>query len=106
VTEQELTKAIIDRLKLNPDCWVFRANVGVGRSGGRFVRFGLPGQADISGILRGGKRLELEVKLPEGKHKVTPEQQAFGEAILAHGGVWAVVKSVEEAVSVIQEALR
>jgi hypothetical protein len=106
VTEQELTRAIVERLNAIPGVCCWRANAGVSRSGGRFVRFGVVGQADISGLVRGGKRVELETKLPGGKWKVTAEQLAFGARITDLGGLWAVVRSVDEAVAVVEGALR
>lgn len=104
-SEQELTRAITEALERMPGVFVWRSNAGVSRSGGRYVRFGLKGQGDISGVIRGGKRLELEVKLPGGKYKVTEEQAAFGARINELGGVWAVVRSVEEALAVVKGAL-
>jgi hypothetical protein len=59
------------------------------------------GSADISGILRGGRRLELEVKSATGR--VRPEQQAFLQMIRDHGGCAAVVRSVAEAVAAIEQ---
>ena len=62
------------------------ARIGGPRStGGRIVRFGLPGQADLTGILTGGLRLEIEVKGPEGRQ--TEEQRAFQRMIERFGGV-------------------
>ena len=37
------------------------------RMGRRLVRFGVPGQADLTGILPGGKRLEIETKSDTGR---------------------------------------
>jgi len=106
VTEQELTRAIVERLNAIPGVACWRANAGVSRSGGRFVRFGVKGQADISGLIRGGTRVEIEVKLPGGKWGVTPEQAAFAGRIRELGGICAVVRSVDEAVAVVEGALR
>lgn len=102
-SETDLQRAILERLALIPGLVVWRSNTGVSRSGGRFVRFGIKGQGDITGLLPGGKRLELEVKLPGGK--VSPEQVEFGARINAAGGLWAVVRSVDEAVIRVMEVM-
>ena len=44
-----------------------RQNTGAVRLGKRFVRFGTPGRADISGVWPDGRRLEIEVKRPGNK---------------------------------------
>lgn len=103
MTENEIQKAILERLALIPGLVFWRSNSGVSRSGGRFVRFGLPGQGDITGILPGGRRFELEVKTATGK--LSPEQVEFGAKVNAAGGLWACVRSVDEACAVIERAL-
>lgn len=60
------------------------------------VRYGVIGSADISGILKGGKRLEIEVKT--GKAVQSPRQIAFMNMIRAMGGCYCVTRSVEDAV--------
>ena len=83
-----------------PDCRLWRANVGAARiggprrAGGRVVRFGLPGQADLTGILPGGVRLEIEVKSREGRQ--TREQRAFQRMIERFGGVYVLARSVQD----------
>jgi hypothetical protein len=51
---------------------VKRQNTGAATLGKRMVRFGEPGDPDITGMLPGGRRFDLEVKAP-GK-RPTPEQ--------------------------------
>lgn len=106
MSEQELTRAILDRLAVMPNVWAWRNNTGVAKAHGHRVSFGKVGSGDISGILRGGRRIELEVKLPGGKWKTTPEQEAFGARVLEMGGLWVVVRSVEEAVAAVDGAMQ
>ncbi len=79
---------------------LWRANVGVAHiggprsAGGRVVRFGLPGQADLTGILPCGVRLEIEVKRPGCPQ--TCEQRAFQRMIEHFGGVYVLARSVED----------
>lgn len=103
--EQQIQQAILAALGARKDLRIWRANTGVAYGeDGRQVRFGAPGQGDLSGILRGGRRLELEVKAPGGRP--TEQQARFGAMVNAMGGLWAVVRSVDEAVAVVEEALR
>lgn len=76
----------------------WRSNSGVawlpGKGGrSRPVRFGVPGQADITGILPDGRRLEVETKRPGAKPR--PEQLAFLDGIRSSGGVALWVSSVD-----------
>ena len=103
MSEADLIKAIIESLRQRGDVVVWRQNTGAAAIGSRFVRFGRPGCADISGMMVGtGRRVELEVKTPRGK--ISQHQAAFGELVADCGGVYAVVRSVEDANRVITEA--
>ena len=88
-----------------PDVRLWRANTGVGVTpdGARIVRFGIPGQADLSGLLIDGRRLEIEVKMP-GRTQ-SEAQLMFGEMILRYGGVYLLAHSVEEALAGVTAAI-
>jgi VRR-NUC domain len=68
-----------------------------GRS--RFVRFGVPGQPDILGVLPGGRALAIEVKTAKGV--LTPAQRVFLAAISEHGALTLVARSVAEVHAVL-----
>lgn len=72
---------------------LWRVNVGVARTmdGRGVVRFGVPGMADLTGILACGRRLEVEVKSARGR--VSQDQRAFGDVIERFGGVYTVARS-------------
>jgi hypothetical protein len=89
MVELVLQKLLIARLNQLPGVWVWRQNTGMARAGGRMVRFGLPGQADISGLIR-GTRLEVECKSPTGR--LTTEQRAFGDRVAKLGGIYIVAR--------------
>lgn len=100
--EVEIQDAI--RLELGnperyPDVVMFRNNVGVlTDKDGRFVRFGVggPGGADLIGIfLSGGRFLAAEIKTDRGKQ--TDEQKRFEQLVIAKGGSYAVLRSVDDA---------
>lgn len=76
------------------DLRAWRNNVGAARDRGRFVRFGLPGSADITGIFDDGRRLEIEVKAAGGR--LSQKQKFFGAMIEQFGGVYIVVRSAAE----------
>lgn len=84
----------------------WRQNVGKARplnSPHQVITYGVPGAADISGILADGRRAELEVKRP-GEYQ-SPEQKRFQAMIESLGGFYAVVRSVDEAVAAVEAAL-
>ena len=76
--------------------WAERQNSGAVRSGGRFIRFGWVGCADILGQLRDGRFLGVEVKAAKGR--ASPEQVAFLERINAAGGVGFIAHSLRDVV--------
>lgn len=69
--------------------YTWRQNVGAlnitDAGGERFVRFGLPGQTDVTGITKDGRRLDIEIKRPG--LVPTKRQYEFITAMLAYGGV-------------------
>lgn len=73
---------------------LWRANVGVARIGCRVVRFGVPGQADLTGILPGGRRLEIEAKSPDGVQ--TQDQRNYQLMIERFGGLYVLARSVDD----------
>lgn len=70
------------------DLTIWRNNTGAAFDReGRMIKFGVKGQADISGIMKPlGTRIEIEVKRPGGKQR--PEQKQYGQMIKDHGGVY------------------
>lgn len=100
--EREIQKAISEALELMPGMKLWRQNTGAmgGSHKGKrwYVKFGTPGQADISGILKAnGRRIELEVKRP-GEVQ-TKDQKLFEQMILEHNGIYHVVHCVDEAMA-------
>ncbi|NOQ21608.1 MAG: hypothetical protein GQ565_03010 [Candidatus Aegiribacteria sp.] len=74
--------------------FVYRQNTGTLWANGQPVSFGYPGAGDITGILPGGKRLEIECKSAIGRQSKT--QRAFQDKIEVNGGLYLLVRSVEE----------
>lgn len=100
VREKDVQNEILRTFATRPDLRLWRANVGVARVGKRVVRFGIVGQADLSGILPGGVRLEIECKSATGEQR--KEQRWFQEMIEKFGGCYVLARSVDD----VWEALR
>ncbi len=105
MTESVLLAQVLAWLASTPGVMAWRSNTGAARDKrGRLVRFGAVGAADITGVLRGGRRLEIEIKSASGR--VTDEQAAFGERINAMGGLYFVAWRLDEVVERVTAALR
>ena len=79
--------------------WYARMNAGAGRlqrgnEASQWMRFGFPGQPDIMAQTTDGRFVALEVKRPTGR--VRPEQDEFLAKVERHGGIAAVVRSVDD----------
>jgi len=77
-----------------PTLRLWRANCGAARIGNRLIRFGIPGQADLTGILADGRRLEIEVKSAGGRQ--TPDQAAFGRIIEKFNGIYLLARCPDD----------
>ncbi len=93
-SEKALQNEILRAFGTLPGLRLWRANVGVARIGDRLIRFGIPGQADLTGILPDGRRLEIEVKSDRGRQ--TPRQRAFQAMIERFGGIYILARSIHD----------
>ena len=87
--EAQVLKDCLDYLKA---CGIQAWRNNVGMKGG--YSYGKKGSADITGILPGGRRLEIECKA--GKGRLSPEQVDFLAMITEQGGFARCVYSVDE----------
>jgi hypothetical protein len=79
----------------HPAVRLWRQNTGVAKMGDRSVRFGLPGCADILGLIGpSGRFLAIEVKSPTGRQ--SEEQKRFERVIKQWGGVYVLARSVAD----------
>ncbi len=98
--EKEIQRAILDYLALFPrKVFAWRANTGGMKVDNRFIKFGIAGQADITGILASGQRIEIEVKRPG--QKLSALQAVFGQCITRMGGVYIVASSTDDVAQVL-----
>lgn len=91
--ETRLKEALLANLKTIPNSYFWRQNTGArtdkdktGKK--RFTQFGIPGQADITGVVN-GRRIEIELKV--GKEKLRIEQVEFRDNIVRAGGLHLLV---------------
>jgi hypothetical protein len=95
------------RLILGADsaCVFWRNNVGVATTErGTKIKFGLfPGSADLIGVFR-GRFVGIELKTPIGRQ--TPEQKKWQACLEAHGGIYAIVRSEDEARALLADLHR
>jgi len=114
MTEKQLQNEILREFGRNLRMRLWRANCGTAvvgdvgrimalcrRAGipARVVSFGVPGQADLTGIVSDGRRLEIEVKSPRGWQ--TRDQANYEHMIRRMGGVYVLARGVGD----VREAL-
>jgi hypothetical protein len=92
--ERAIQNDILRAFGTLPRMRLWRANVGAARIGNRLIRFGVPGQADLTGILADGRRLEIEVKSLTGRQ--TPQQVAFGRTIEKLNGIYILARCPDD----------
>jgi hypothetical protein len=106
VREKPVQNAILRWFSTQRAVRVWRQNTGVASYGAgphrRTVAYGVPGAADITGILPDGRRLEVEVKSPTGTQ--SDAQRAFGAMITKHQGVYILARSVDDVIEGLREA--
>jgi hypothetical protein len=92
-TVKELSATGLGRFWSQPTGAAYREDVF---GNPQLIRYGVIGSADISGIVRGGRRFECEIKT--GNAKQEPQQRAFQAMIEMFGGIYYVARSSEDAV--------
>jgi hypothetical protein len=108
MTETQIVRSILDYLAVR-NIFAWRQNTGAGKFTGKdgaehYVKFGLKGQPDITGILPDGRRLDIECKSVTGR--LSPEQAHFIAALKNNGGCAFVARSVDDVVSELDKILK
>jgi hypothetical protein len=96
-TENEIQSTIIDYLK-QKRYFFWRQNSGAMQISHRFLRFGKVGSPDIF-VVKKGRIIGLEVKRPDGEQ--SQAQIQFGHDLVAAGGYYYVVRSLDEAIKAL-----
>lgn len=94
--ESQVQAGVLAYLSIRNDIIFWRQNTGAVSYGpGMYVKFGLPGAADIQGIQGpSGRFVGIEVKREIGG-RVSILQEAWGRAIESAGGLYVVARDVE-----------
>ena len=103
MTEADIQRSIMLALS-QAGCLIWRNNSGILKNpAGIPIKFGIgnPGGSDLIGIAPGGRFIAIEVKTPKGR--ATPEQIRFIEAVKKHGGIAGIARSVEDALSLLNQ---
>lgn len=96
MSEADTQKQILEYLnRKGIFCW--RSNSGRKHN----LIFGRKGSADITGLLKDGKRLEIEVKDLKGKQ--SPDQIEFQRMITLNNGIYILARSVEDVYEIIEK---
>ena len=99
---RQLINSVRDYLRLKR--WLVWTNsAGAVKVGDRFVRFSEVGLPDIMAIRHTANGLEfLACECKAGKDRIRPAQQAWLDAIAAHGGIVIVARSVADVERILQ----
>lgn len=91
-----VAKVLIELGKNSDKVRAWKNHTGSARSmdGQRIIQYGLKGSADITGILKNGKRLELEIKT--GHAVQAKHQENFQRMIEEMGGVYKVIRNEKD----------
>lgn len=104
MNEAQLQRLILGHLERLEGVFVWRANAGRAHTGaGRMVSFGIRGQSDILGVLRGGRALCVEVKADRGA--LTLDQIKFRDRVTALGALYVVARSLDDALAPVRAYL-
>jgi penicillin-binding protein-related factor A (putative recombinase) len=106
--EKEIQNSILDYLSYLPNCFVFPIYNGAVydptrrrfRKPGKHYKKGVP---DILGIYQ-GRPLAIEVKTPERRNRLSPEQKQFLAEYGAHGGIAFSCCSLDECIEKLKAA--
>lgn len=100
MSESATVAACLLALSRLPGVRVARMNTGAARIGNTLIRFGVPGLADICGIIAPtGRLLCIECKSAIGKQR--PQQKIFQRVITRHGGIYILCRSADECLALV-----
>ena len=94
-TENWITFEILKTWGAHPRIRMARVNTGAAMIKGRMVRFGIPGTADICGLIAPtGRFLAIEVKTATGKQR--DAQVTFQRVVTAMGGLYVLARNLSD----------
>lgn len=103
---QELLHAVMIAVGSLPYVRVWKQNTGGAELNGSIIQYGLPGAADITGILNhvSGLGLRLEIEIKTGTGHLSKKQINFKNMIDKFGGLYLECRSVEQAKTFVERA--
>jgi hypothetical protein len=84
--------------------FAWRNNTGCAWVGDRPLRYGLPGSADILGLLPNGRFLAVECKSAKGRQ--SPVQKTFEENIIRNKGIYVLVYDAAQLEETLRELMK
>ena len=93
IREADVLRSCLEYLRLRGH-FVWRENTGQATAGGRRIRFGILGCADIIGIAKNGKFIAVECKSSTGRQ--SEEQKKFEHDCVSNGGLYVLARSVDD----------
>lgn len=108
MAERDIQNQILLAVGSRKDVRLWRQNAGMARSmeSDNVIRMGVAGCADLTGIvtISGlGIRLEIEVKTAKGRQ--SDQQIRFEKMVNDRGGIYILARSVDDAISQLEEAI-
>lgn len=98
-SEADLWTEMRSRLGKWPDLRIWRQNTGAAMYGDQMVKFGRKGSFDVTGLMRGGRRVEIELKV---KNRQPTEDQENNLAMLSEmGALCGVCRSMKEVMALL-----
>lgn len=86
---------ILEAWGAHPRLRLWRQNTGKAKIGERWIKFGLKGQGDATGLVDPeGKRVELETKTEDGRQ--SEDQKNFQAMIERLGGTYVLARSLAD----------
>ena len=93
--ENKVQHEILEAWGAHPRIRIARVNTGAAMIKGRLVRFGVPGTADIMGLIApSGRMLAIECKSATGKQRKA--QEVFQRVVTSMGGLYLVARSLAD----------
>lgn len=100
VSEAQILAEIMARCGARSDCWIWRQNTGAGKFGdGRFVRYGVPGQADIMGLIYGRPAIPFAIEVKTNIGVLSDKQITWRNKWENSGGLYLLARSADEVVT-------
>lgn len=95
MAERDVVHAILAAWGAHPRLRLARVNTGAAMIKGRLVRFGVPGTADICGLLApGGRLVMIECKTATGRQR--DAQVVMQKVVTAFGGLYVLARSLAD----------